>query len=65
MTYLFCNKLESVRHLFFEYCMAPVFWRDISEIIGLLPVASDFESVAKFCLIEKEFKVVNVCTSAV
>jgi hypothetical protein len=45
--------------------MAPVFWRDISEIIGLLPVASDFESVAKFCLIEKEFKVVNVCTSAV
>jgi hypothetical protein len=26
-TYLFCNELESITHLFFDYCVATNVWR--------------------------------------
>jgi hypothetical protein len=64
MSCCFCNELESVDHLFFDCCVAQVFWNGISEVIGL-PVGYDFESVAKLSLSEKKFKTINVCTSAV
>ena len=44
--------------------MAEVFWKDISEIIGL-SVGTDFESVASLWLSEKKYKAVNVFTTAV
>jgi hypothetical protein len=63
MSCLFCYETESVRHLFFECCVAKVFWKNIYEIIGL-SVGADFELVAKVWLGEKKFKAVNVCTTA-
>jgi predicted metal-binding protein len=61
---LFCTESESVTHLFFECCVAQVFWRISYEIIGR-NLSADFESVAKFRLSERKFKSLNVFTSTV
>jgi hypothetical protein len=60
MTCLFCTEKESVKHLFFDCCVAQVLWENISEIIGVA-VGTDFESVAKWWLIKK-YNAVNACT---
>jgi hypothetical protein len=64
MTCVFYNELQSFRHLFFDCCVAQAFCKEISEIVGLPPVGSDFEHVAKLWLPDKKFKITNVCTSA-
>jgi hypothetical protein len=43
---LFCSETESISHLFFECCVAKVFWQTISDITNV-ELGSDFESVAK------------------
>jgi hypothetical protein len=60
---LFCSEFETVTHLFFDCCVAKVFWKVMSEVIGL-ELGTDFESVARLWISEKRHKIVNVCTSA-
>jgi hypothetical protein len=64
VTCLFCTELESVRHLFFECCVAQSIWETISEMLGF-QVGSDFESVAKLWLSDKKYKYVNVLNAIV
>jgi hypothetical protein len=61
---LFCNEKESVSHLFFECCVAKLFWSWIVEITGI-PIGADFESVAKCWLSKKRFSMLNMLSSAV
>jgi hypothetical protein len=60
---LFCNELESVAHLFFECCVARVVWNEIAEISGK-EIGTDFESVARWWVADKQYKVLNVCSAA-
>jgi hypothetical protein len=62
-TCVFCCELETVKHLFFECCVAQALWLELSEVLGL-EVGNDFESLAKMWLSEKCFNMANVCTSA-
>jgi hypothetical protein len=34
-TCVFCCELETVKHLFFECCVAQALWLELSEILGL------------------------------
>jgi hypothetical protein len=60
---LFCSETESISHLFFECCVAKVFWQTISEITNV-KLGSDFESVAKLWINQKRHGVTNVCAAA-
>jgi hypothetical protein len=60
---LFCNELESVAHLLFECCVARVVWSEIAEISGK-EIGTDFESVARWLVADKKYKVLNVCSAA-
>jgi hypothetical protein len=60
---LFCSETESISHLFFECCVAKVFWQTISDITNV-KLGSDFESVAKLWINQKKHGVTNVCTAA-
>jgi hypothetical protein len=62
MPCLFCSEPETI-HLFFDCCVAKVFWQEISEVIDL-NVGGDFESVAKYWISETKHRKVNVCTTA-
>jgi hypothetical protein len=64
LTCLFCSDHETAHHVFFDCCVARALWDIISDILQC-PVGADFEAVAKLGLIDKKFKVVNTCTSAV
>jgi hypothetical protein len=64
VTCLFCTKLETVRHFFFECCVAKNIWETISKLIGFC-VGNDFEFVAKLWLNDKKYKHVNVLTAVV
>jgi hypothetical protein len=46
-TCLFYSENESVKHLFYECCVARNLWEVIAEIIEL-PLVKDFESMAKW-----------------
>jgi hypothetical protein len=61
---LFCNEHESVSHLFFECCVAQRVSREIAEISGKR-LGADFESVVRFWVADKKYKVLNVCSTAV
>jgi hypothetical protein len=63
MRCLFCDEPESVKHLFFNCCVARITWECVSDVCGRV-VGTDFESVAKLWLNDKKLKVVNVCTTA-
>jgi hypothetical protein len=63
MNCLFCNEQEIVSHLFFDCCVAKVFWKQIAEVCGK-SLGTDFESVAKWWLHDKKMKTTNVCTTA-
>jgi uncharacterized protein YggL (DUF469 family) len=63
-TCLFCEELETVNHLLFEYCVAMLTWMNISEITGVA-AGQDFESVARLWLHNKNLKCVNVCNAVV
>jgi hypothetical protein len=52
LTCLFCSKLESAKHLFFECCVAQNIWGTISEILDFR-VGIDFESMAKLWFNDK------------
>jgi hypothetical protein len=60
---LFCNELESVAHLLIECCVARVVWSEIAEISGK-EIGTDFESVARWLVADKKYKVLNVCSAA-
>jgi hypothetical protein len=60
---LFCCETESISHLFFECCVAKVFWQTISDITNV-KLGSDFESVAKLWINQKKHGVTSVCTAA-
>jgi hypothetical protein len=61
---LFCNEHESVSHLFFECCVAQRVLREIAEISGK-SLGADFESVVRFWVADKKYKVLNICSTAV
>jgi hypothetical protein len=63
MSCLFCNEQEDVRHLFFDCCVAKWVWNELSELLEF-SVGNDFESIGKSWLSNKQFKTVNVLTSA-
>jgi hypothetical protein len=63
MSCLFCNEQETTRHLFFDCCVAQVFWENIAEIYDK-QLGADFELVAKIWLSDKKFKALNVCSTA-
>jgi hypothetical protein len=63
MCCLFCNEQESAGHLFFRCCVAKVFWEQVSDLCGRT-LGTDFESVAKLWLYEKNVGAVDVCTMA-
>jgi hypothetical protein len=59
MAHLFCNEQETVSDLFFDCCVANVFWENIAEICDK-QLGADFESAAKFWLSDKKFRALNV-----
>jgi hypothetical protein len=63
-TCLFCSENESVKHLFYECCVARNLWGVVAEIIEL-PLVRDFESMAKWWIRGKKYAVVNVIYAAV
>jgi 5-methylcytosine-specific restriction endonuclease McrA len=44
LTCLYCNDTESVKHVFFECCVAKWLWEVLAEVTGL-PVIIDFENM--------------------
>lgn len=44
-TCMFCCEVETIKHVFFDCCIAHVIWQEISTIVGK-DVGQDFESVA-------------------
>jgi hypothetical protein len=63
-TCLFYSEQESVRHLFFECCVAKLFWSWVEEITRRC-VEADFESVASLWLHDKKCRPLNVLCSAI
>jgi hypothetical protein len=63
MSCLFCNEQESAGHLFFWCCVAKVFSEHVFDLCGRT-LGTNFESVAKLWLYEKNVSDVNVCTTA-
>jgi hypothetical protein len=63
-TCLFCSENESVKHLFYECCVARNLWGVVAEITEL-PLVRDFESMAKWWIRGKKYAVVNVIYAAV
>jgi hypothetical protein len=63
-TCLFCNKAESVKHLFFECCVAKGIWARIADILDLRS-DWDFEYMATFWLANKKHVFTNIISSAV
>ena len=61
-TCLFCSEQETVHHLFFECCVAKVLWTYISEIFHVA-LGTDYESIARWWISNKTYKVMN-CFSA-
>jgi hypothetical protein len=62
LTCLFSEN-ESVNHLFFGCCVSRFAWENLSEILNI-SIGHDFESVAKFWLHDKKYRLINLCTSA-
>jgi hypothetical protein len=63
-TYVFFSEPESVCHLFYGCVVAKRASQLVSESIGL-QVGVDYESIAKLCLCNRKFGVINMITSAV
>ena len=61
-TCMFCTELETVNHLFFDCCVAKVLWAYMFEIFHI-PLGSDYESIARWWISNKTYKVMN-CFSA-
>jgi hypothetical protein len=61
---LFCADLEAAAHLMFECCVAKNIWSVCSELFDK-NIGTDFESVARWWLCDKNFKVLNICTIAI
>ena len=61
-TCLFCSEQETVHHLFFECCVPKVLWTYISEIFHVA-LGTDYESIARWWISNKTYKVMN-CFSA-
>lgn len=60
----FSQKRIYINHLFFECCVAKLVWEYISEILGL-NIGHDFESVARFWLVNKRHLVTNTVSAAI
>ena len=60
---LFCSEPETVQHLFFDCCVARVSWDHLSEVLGT-QIGTDFESVARWWVSEKNNSVLNTCSAA-
>jgi hypothetical protein len=60
-TSLFYSDFESVQHIFFECCVAKIFWQVVTEIAGI-PAISDFMSLDKWWLHGKKMGCLNVLT---
>jgi len=63
-TCLFCSEQESIRHLFFDCCVAVSVWSLVAEVLGE-NIGADYESVAKLWVANKKHLVTNVISSAV
>jgi hypothetical protein len=61
---LLLTDRESIHHLFFECVVARKAWELVSQVIGV-QTGSDFESIAKLWLCNKNFGVINIVTSTV
>ena len=59
---LFCTEQETVSHLFFDCCVAKVLWIYLSEIFHI-SLGVNFESVARWWVSNRKYKVMN-CFSA-
>jgi hypothetical protein len=53
---LFCNETEIVTHLFFDCCVSCVIWGEIFDILDR-QLGSDFKSVAKWWICDKNVKI--------
>jgi hypothetical protein len=60
---LFCIEEESVDHLFFGCVVAKRAWELVSDALGV-NVGSDYVSIAKLCLCNKKFGIVNMVSAA-
>jgi hypothetical protein len=63
-TCLFYNEFESVGHLFFYCCIAPVIWDELCDMTSL-PLVTDFEFVGSMWIKGKKYKAYNILTLAV
>jgi hypothetical protein len=54
-TCLFCSEPESIKHLFFDYCVVKLLWLEISNIVGK-SIGQDFESIARWWVSNKKKK---------
>lgn len=59
---LFCCEEESVKHLFFDCCVAKLTWELILEVVGT-SVGADFESIGRWWISNNKNAVLN-CTCA-
>uniref|UniRef100_A0ACD5V946 Uncharacterized protein n=1 Tax=Avena sativa TaxID=4498 RepID=A0ACD5V946_AVESA len=63
LTCLFCNKLETCNHIFFECVVATAAWKEVGRITGNIPV--NIEMIADRWEKNKLFKVENVMYAAI
>jgi hypothetical protein len=60
----FCSEQETIFHLFFDCIVTKRIWSYVSNFLNL-QLGSDFESVSKFCLANKEHYVTNSICAAI
>ena len=64
-TCLFCSEQETVGHLFFDCCVAKVLWAHLylSDIFQIT-LGVDYESVARWWVSNKKYKIMNSFATA-
>jgi hypothetical protein len=63
-TCLLCSEDETVNDLFFDCMVVRQAWETISEVVGF-PISLDYVFVARCCLCNKKYGVVNMLPSKV
>jgi hypothetical protein len=61
---LFCEEVESVAHLFFDYVVVKKVWGVVPDILGV-QMGADYESIASLWLCNKKFCISNIFSAAI